>query len=87
MATEKQTPGIRRIVALLWSSFLTAGVATVLFFAAFDPQAILMETRFADLSRLGAYTAGFFLFWTLTASSCALMDYFQRPFGQPGPKP
>ena len=74
-----QTPRIQRVIAILWSSFLMAGAATVLFFAAFDPQMLLMDTRFADLSRLGAYTIGFFLFWLLTSSSCALTCYFQRP--------
>jgi cytosine/uracil/thiamine/allantoin permease len=74
-----QTPKIQRVIAILWPSFLMAGAATVLFFTAFDPHALLMDTRFADLSRLGAYTIGFFLFWCLTAASCLLTCYFQRP--------
>lgn len=81
-----ETPKIQRIIAILWPSFLTAGLATVLFFAAFDPRLLLMDTRFSDISRLGAYTIGFFLFWLLTASSCMLTCYFQRPcaFKSPG---
>lgn len=74
-----QTPKIQRVIAILWPSFLMAGAATILFFTAFDPQALLMDTRFADLSRLGAYTIGFFLFWALTSASCLLTCYFQRP--------
>jgi hypothetical protein len=74
-----QIPTIQKVIAILWPSFLTAGVATVLFFTAFDPVVLLADTRFADLSRLGAYTVGFFLFWLLTASSCLLTCYFQRP--------
>lgn len=74
-----QTPRIQRVIAIFWPSFLMAGAATILFFAAFDPQMLLMDTRFADLSRLGAYTIGFFLFWLLTSSSCVLTCYFQRP--------
>jgi hypothetical protein len=73
------TPRIQRIIAILWPSFIMAGVATVLFFTAFDPAVMLLDTRFADVSRLGAYTVGFFLFWLLTASSCLLTCYFQRP--------
>jgi len=73
------TPKIQRIIAILWPSFLTAGVATVLFFTAFDPRLMLADTSFADLSRTGAYTIGFFLFWLLTATSCMLTCYFQRP--------
>ncbi|MDH5436413.1 MAG: hypothetical protein OEX83_06600 [Gammaproteobacteria bacterium] len=72
-------PKIQKIVAILWPSFLMAGFATILFFTAFDPVDMLMTTRFADASRMGAYTVGFFLFWALTASSCMLTCYFQRP--------
>jgi len=76
---EGEVPRIQRIIAVLWPSFLTAGVATILFFTAFDPREFLITTRFADLSRLGAYTIGFFLFWLLTAGSCLLTCYFQKP--------
>jgi len=73
------TPKIQRIIAVLWPSFLTAGAATILFFTAFDPQNFLVDTPYADFSRIGSYTVGFFLFWLLTASSCLLTCYFQRP--------
>ncbi|MGW8247685.1 MAG: hypothetical protein ACWGOV_06185 [Acidiferrobacterales bacterium] len=73
------TPKIQRIIAVLWPSFLMAGVATILFFTAFDPKMMLVDTPFAELSRSGAYTIGFFLFWLLIASSCLLTCYFQRP--------
>jgi hypothetical protein len=77
------TPKIQRIIAILWPSFLMAGLATVLFFTAFDPAVMLLDTPFADMSRLGAYTIGFFLFWLLTAASCLLTCYFQRPCAPP----
>lgn len=73
----------QRVIAILWPSFLTSGVATILFFTAFDPQHLLMETRFAEISRLGAYTIGFFLFWLLTTLTSALTCYFQRPCENP----
>lgn len=76
---QKDIPRIQRIVAVLWPSFLTAGMATGLFFSAFDPRALLMDTAYSDLSRLGAYTIGFFLFWALTASTGLLTCYYQRP--------
>jgi hypothetical protein len=74
-----QLPKMQKVIAVLWPSFIMAGVATVLFFAAFDPAGLLRDTRFADASRLAAYTVSFFLFWLLTASSCLLTCYFQRP--------
>lgn len=75
----QEIPLVQRIIAILWPSFLTAGIATVLFFAAFDPQHLLLDTRFAEISRIGTYTIGFFLFWILTTVTGALTCYFQRP--------
>lgn len=72
-------PLIQRISAVLWPSFISSGVATMLFFTAFDPQRLLLDTPFANLSRVAAYSSGFFLFWLLTATTCALTCYFQRP--------
>ncbi|MFA7386204.1 MAG: hypothetical protein WCZ87_00935 [Thiohalobacteraceae bacterium] len=73
-----EIPLIQRVVAILWPSFLMSGLATILFFAAFDPQHLLMGSRFAEMSRLGAYTLGFFLFWFLTSLTSALTCYFRR---------
>lgn len=78
-ASHNTSPKIQRVIAILWPSFLTAGVATMFFFTVFDPEIILLDTVFANASRLGTYTAGFFAFWVLTASSCALTCYFQKP--------
>ncbi len=69
----------QRIISILWPSFLTAGLATVLFFIAFDPEQLVASGLLPAISRLGAYTIGFFLFWLLTAGSCLLTCYFQRP--------
>lgn len=76
---QKPIPRIQRIIAVMWPSFLTAGMATGLFFSAFDPRTLLMDTAYADMSRLGAYTIGFFLFWALTAFTGLLTCYYQRP--------
>ena len=73
------TPMVQKLIAVLWPSFLTAGLATILFFVAFDPQLIVAVSGYGDISRLGGYTIGFFLFWILTARSCALPCSFQRP--------
>ena len=72
-------PRVQRFVAVLWPSFLMAGLATVLFFTAFDPAELSACVGGPELSRLGAYSIGFFLFWILTALSCTLTCYFQRP--------
>lgn len=75
----QEIPLAQRIIAILWPSFLTSGIATVLFFTAFDPQHLLLDTRFAEMSRIGAYTIGFFMFWLLTTITSSLSCYFQRP--------
>lgn len=67
---------MRRCIAVLWPSFLTAGFATVLFFVAFDPHELLVATRFAEAGRTTAYSVGFFSFWSLTAFSCWLSCFF-----------
>lgn len=77
--TSNDIPVIQKIIAVLWPSFLTSGLATILFFTAFDPEVILMASGYESISRLGGYTIGFFLFWLLTASTCSLTCYFQRP--------
>ena len=69
-------PIIQRIVAVLWPSFITAGIATILFFTAFDPSVIFMEYNF---SRIGAYSIGFFLFWLFGAVTSISTCFFLRP--------
>lgn len=75
----------QQIIAVLWPSFLLAAVATAVFFATFDPEEILAPTWFPHLSRLGAYSVGFLLFWALAALSSLLTIYFLRPVAGPAP--
>ncbi len=77
--TTKDIPKIQKVVAVFWPSFLTAGLATILFFTAFDPQLLMQVSGYGHVSRIGGYTVGFFLFWILTATTCALTCYFQKP--------
>lgn len=73
---EKGIPLIQKLVAVFWPSFVTAGVATILFFTAFDPEQVFPEF---GLGRMAIYSIGFFCFWALTASSCALSLFFMKP--------
>ena len=77
--SRENAPKSQRLVAVLWPSFLVSGVATVLVFVMFDPRPLLANTDWAELSRLGAYSIGFFWFWLITAASSWLTCYFQRP--------
>jgi len=69
-------PTIQKFIAILWPSFLVAGLETIIFFTLFDPQFIFMEY---DISRLGAYSIGFFLFWAFAILPCVLTLYFAKP--------
>lgn len=84
MASSQQNiPTVQKVIAVLWPSFLASGVATILFFTAFDPQLLMAVGGYEPVSRLGGYTIGFFLFWLLTSSTCVLTCYFQRPCHEP----
>lgn len=83
---HKDIPRIQQIISILWPSFLTAGVATIIFFTAFDPKLLMAVSGYGDISRLGGYTLGFFIFWMLTSTSCALTCYFARPCEDIGKK-
>lgn len=70
-------PGARRLIRafgiVLWPSFLTAGVATMVFFANIDPLTLRAQTLPDwEISREAGYTIGFFMFWFVCAGSSAL---------------
>lgn len=69
-------PPAARFAAILWLSFLMAGVATGIFFSVLDPSELAYCVPFPHISRMAAYTIGFFLFWLLTASSSLLAVSF-----------
>lgn len=68
-----------KLITVLWPSFITAGVATIIFFSVFDPQLLAHIAGFDPISRMGGYTIGFFTFWLLTSLSSVLTCYFQKP--------
>ena len=76
----KWMPVPARFGAVLWLSFLLAAAATGVFFSAIDPEELQpCVVNFPEVSRTGAYTIGFFLFWLLTAASGVLAVAFTYP--------
>ncbi len=69
-------PAVQRVSAVLWPSFLFAGAATAVFFALIDPLVLLDCQGAPPLTRTGAYSLGFFLFWLLTAGASSVTLYF-----------
>lgn len=59
---------------ILWPSFLFAGAGSATVFALIDPLDIAVFGSM-HFSREVVYTAGFFLFWVMTALSSALTLY------------
>ena len=74
--TTSRISRLQKSIAILWPSFLTATVATGLFFSAFDPDDLIPFGADLEVSRLGIYTIGFFLFWLITAVSGIGTLYF-----------
>ncbi len=64
-----------RAMHVLWPSFLVAIAAEGLFFSLFDPDDLLPFGQPLEVSRLGAYTIGFFAFWIVAAAASALTGF------------
>ena len=62
----------RRIMWVMWPSFLVAGAAVGVFFSLFDPQEFWLFGEHLEISRQGAYTIGFFGFWAVGMAASAL---------------
>lgn len=62
---------------LLWASFLAACVATMFFFAYFDPRLLGDDAAPARwlADRNTAYAAGFFFFWSVCTIASFLTAY------------
>ena len=87
MATPDPEPrsaeGRRRgldVARVLWSSFLAACVASILFFAAVDPELLrgAGPRVFENLDREAGYGLGFFFFWATGALASTLSVYLIR---------
>lgn len=68
----------QRLIAILWPSFLVAGLAEVVFASLVDPLEILYRGEALIEHRIAAYIVGFFVFWILGIATSALTCYFQR---------
>lgn len=69
----------RDVAYVLWISFLTAAVATMVFFASVDPEVLSGNNTLGwEISRDAGYALGFFGFWLLTASTAALIVMLVR---------
>ena len=65
------------IAIVVWISFLAASVATMLFFALFDPVE-LFATVGIDIGSQSGYALGFFFFWFISAGCSAVTAWLVR---------
>lgn len=73
---NKQNDKLITLGVVLWSAFLCAAVATLLFFATFDPVELAEVATFPmQLDRSSGYSAGFFLFWLLLLANGTLVSW------------
>lgn len=66
-------------VFILWPSFVTAALGEIVFFALLDPKQLYLMGQPVDWDPIAVYSAGFFMFWALTALTAALCFFFQKP--------
>ena len=73
-------PLAQKVGAVLWPSFFSACIATMVFFAFIDPLQ-LRDITFPgiDISREAGYSIAFFMFWIATASACLFTWTLLRP--------
>lgn len=69
----------QKLISIFWPSFLVAGLGTMLFFTAIDPEELISPSWLVNLSRLEIYTVGFLFLWVLGILACFLTCYFQKP--------
>ena len=70
----------RQAIAIVaWVSFLIAAVATMVFFAIFDPEVLAsVLDEGLEIGREAGYALGFFFFWILSAVCSALTAWLVR---------
>lgn len=74
-STEAAYPAVpvrSMLMVILWPSFLTACVASGVLFSLIDPEQLILLDDRIQLSNMGVYTIGFFVFWLLGAISSSL---------------
>lgn len=69
---------MRRLILILWPSFLAAGIAEIVFFTLIDPQTLYLLGEPVTMSRIATYSTGFFAFWVLCAASSWATLFFAR---------
>ena len=77
--TRQWSRNRQAVATVVWISFLSAAVATMLFFAIFDPiELIAAFDPDLEASREAGYAVGFFFFWILAAFCSGVTAWLVR---------
>ena len=77
--TRQWSRNSQAIAIVVWISFLSAAIGTMLFFAIFDPVDLTgIFDDDLDIGREAGYAAGFFFFWLLSGCACAVTAWLIR---------
>ena len=71
----------KRLMWILWPSFIVGGIAEGVFFTLIDPQELYLLGEPIHWSATAVYSVGFFLFWAVAAASSAFTCFLQRSAG------
>jgi hypothetical protein len=69
---------MKKWMAILWPSFLMAGVADGVFFSLVNPQELYLLGKEVAYPPLATYSIGFFAFWAICATSSTLTHFLDR---------
>jgi len=70
---------MKRLIGILWPSFVVAGIGEAAFFTLVDPQELYLFGEPVHFSPLATYSIGFFALWALCAASSAFTWFLQGP--------
>jgi len=68
----------KRLIWILWPSFIVGGIAESVFFTLIDPQELYLFGDPVHWSKTAVYSVGFFMFWGIAAASSAFTCFLQR---------
>ena len=77
--TKQWSRDKQAVFTVVWISFLSAAIGTMVFFAIFDP--VELSATFdeeLDISHDAGYAAGFFFFWLLCAICSGVTAFLVR---------
>ena len=65
------------IMWVLWPSFIAAGIGVGIIFTLVDPTELIVLGHPLHVSRVAAYTLGFFILWAICSVAGALSCFLQ----------